>query len=506
VATRDDRLAPPVAEAPVGPANPAPLARQTLAYGLTGLIVPLVGLITLPVFARVFTRSQYGILELATTTGTVVVTLTDLGMMAATLRSFYDYRDEQEPERRNVVLTGFLTTAAAALTAAALMILLREQVSSAVFGRAGLGTIVVLVALTVPALNTWRFTSEVMRIRQQAFYYFALSVVAAAISTVLGVVGVLAFDWRVKGVIVAGLIAAVLSAAGALFVIRRSLAGRFSRTHQRAMLAFGLPLVPSALSAWALALIDRIILARLGTLSEVGQYAIANRISMLMMLGMTAFLFALTPFLFSVYAEDPLQEKAARGRTLTYLVFILSISGLALTLYAKEVLDIVAPKFDDAYLAVGPLVLGTAANGIATLLTTGISIVRRTVYLAVFGVLCAALNIGLNVALIPPFGIVGAAIATTIGYGALAISYYWISQRLYPTPYEPSKVLTMLTVASLLAIIGLLPIEPLGLAIAVKLAALGAFVGISWLAGAMTRTEYRELRRFVAGMLRVAPG
>jgi hypothetical protein len=40
----------------------------------------------------------------------------------------------------------------------------------------------------------------------------------------------------------------------------------------------------------------------------------------------------------------------------------------------------------------------------------------------------------------------------------------------------------------------------------VKLAALAAFVGISSLAGAMTRTEYQELRRFVAGMFRVAPG
>ena len=57
----------------------APLARQTLAYGLSGLIVPLVGMITLPIFVRVFTRSQYGIIELGTTTMTVASRLPTQG-------------------------------------------------------------------------------------------------------------------------------------------------------------------------------------------------------------------------------------------------------------------------------------------------------------------------------------------------------------------------------------------------------------------------------------------
>ena len=42
----------------VVPPDPAPLARQTLAYGLSGLIVPIVGMVTLPIFARVFTRAS----------------------------------------------------------------------------------------------------------------------------------------------------------------------------------------------------------------------------------------------------------------------------------------------------------------------------------------------------------------------------------------------------------------------------------------------------------------
>jgi O-antigen/teichoic acid export membrane protein len=490
----------------VAPPDHAPLARQTLAYGLSGLIVPIVGMITLPIFARVFTASQYGLMELGTTTLTVAAAVTDAGLTAAALRSFYDYRAEQEPERRSVMLTGILATSAIALTVAVLLVGLRDDLSRWLFDEPDQGMLIVLIAAALLGLNTWRFVGEVMRVRFQAFSYLTMSAVAASVTTVLGVVGVLALDWRVDGVFVAAAVGNAIAATYGVVAVWRWLKGHFSRFELRRMLAYGLPLIPSALSAWALALVDRIILSRLGSLSEVGEYAVANRLALLLLIGMTAFLFALSPFLLATYSEDPEQEKAARGRTLTYLTFILALAGLALTLFAKEIIEVVAPKFDDAYLVVGPLALGTALYGISTVLTTGLAIVRKTVHLAALSVGAALLNVVLNFALIPLFGIVGAGLATAAGYAALAVSYYWITQRLYRTPYEPRKVVTMLVAASLLGLLGLVPFDDLGVAFAVKLAALAGFVGVTWLTRAMTGVEYRELRRFAAGMLKPAPG
>jgi len=488
------------------PPDHAPLARQTLAYGLSGLIVPLVGMITLPIFARVFTPSQYGLIELGTTTLTVAVAITDAGLTAAALRSFYDYNAAHEPERRSVMLTGFLATSAIALAVALLLIGFRDEISRWLFGEPDQGALLILIAGSVLALNTWRFVGEVMRVRFQAFSYLTMSALAATVTTALGVAGVLALDWRVDGVFVAALLGNAVAAVYGVLTVRRWLKGRFSTSQLRTMLAYGLPLIPSALSAWALALVDRIILSRLGSLSEVGEYAVANRLALLLLIGMTAFLFALSPFLLSTYSEDPQLEKAARGRTLTYLTFILALGGLTLTLFANEIFEVVAPTFDDAYLAVGPLALGAALYGVSTLLTTGLAIVRKTVHLSALAIGAAILNVVLNFALIPPFGIVGAGLATAAGYGALALSYYWLAQRLYPTPYEPRKVVTMLATATLLGLLGLVPFEPVGLSVAVKLAALAVFVGVSWLTRAMTGTEYRELRRFATGMLRLAPG
>jgi O-antigen/teichoic acid export membrane protein len=489
------------ADAAALPPDTAPLAKQTLAYGLSGLIAPLVGLITLPVFARAFTRGQYGLLELGTTTTAVALALTDAGLTAAMLRSFYDYRGDEERERRSVMRTGLVGTSFLALLLAGLMVVFRGEIASRILQRPDEEILVVLIAASVIALNTWRFANEVMRIRLLAFNYLATTLLAAVITTALGVVGVLALGWRVDGVFLAMVIGNGVAAAYGVAVVRKSLAGHFSRSHLRRMLAFGLPLVPATLASWALALIDRIILSRLGSLAQVGEYAIANRLAGLLTIGMTAFLFALTPFLFAIYSEDPAQEKAARGRTLTYLTFVLALGGLVLTLFAQEILRVIAPRFEDAYTAVGPLMLGMLAYGLVSLLATGIALARSTGRGALLTVLAAGINIALNFALIPPFGIVGAAFATAIGYGFLAIAFYFLSQHVYPTPYEPEKALLIVAAASVFGVLGAFPLGPEAATVLVKLAAVAGFVAVIWVTGTMRQAEFAELRRFVLGMI-----
>ena len=217
----------------VVPPDHAPLARQTLAYGLSGLIVPLVGMVTLPIFARVFTPSEYGLLELGTATLTVAVAITDAGLTAAALRSFYDYTAEQEPERRSVMLTGFLATSAIALAVALLIGRFATSSPAGCSSEPDEETLLIAIACSVLALNTWRYVGEVMRVRFQAFSYLTMSALAATVTTALGVVGVLAFDWRVNGVFFAAVVGNPIAAVYGVLAVRRWLDGRFSTPELR---------------------------------------------------------------------------------------------------------------------------------------------------------------------------------------------------------------------------------------------------------------------------------
>jgi O-antigen/teichoic acid export membrane protein len=364
--------------------------------------------------------------------------------------------------------------------------------------------VLVIIAVSLVPANTYRFLNESMRLRFQAAHYLVTAATATILTSTLAVAFVTALDLGVEGVFLAGVVGNLIACAYAFWVVRDAVVGRFSRKDLRTMLAFGLPLVPAALVAWLLALVDRVLLAKLGDLDEVGKFAIASRLTLLLLLAVNGFMLAVGPFLYSLYSQDQPLEKAARGRMLTYFAFILSLGALLVTVFAHPILSVLAPAFADSEWAVGPLAFGAVAYGLATLLTVGFSLARRTLHLATLSLVAAATNVALNISLIPPFGFIGAAFATASGYVVLAFAYYVAGQRIYPTPYEPRRVLIIYASAVAFAAVGLIPAGSDAAALALKLGVIVAFVVVLVVTRTMTRGEWTELGRFVVGM--AAPG
>jgi O-antigen/teichoic acid export membrane protein len=167
--------------------------------------------------------------------------------------------------------------------------------------------------------------------------------------------------------------------------------------------------------------------------------------------------------------------------------------GLVMSLFARELTAILAPRFDRAYLVVGILSTGAACYAIAGVASSGIGLMRRTGYIGAYTVVATLLNVGLNLLLIPTWGIIGAATATASAYGLLAILYYRKAQQLYHTPYLTRRAMGALLIGCPLMAIGALPIEPEGLAVAVKLLAMGIFALAVWRLRLIDEEEFHAL-------------
>jgi O-antigen/teichoic acid export membrane protein len=472
------------------------LARHTLAYGLSGLVIPLVGVVTVPIYARILSPAEFGLLELGMALLSITLVVADGGLSQAAQRHFYEFTAEEADKRRDVLFTALVGTLAGGLLVAAALVLLRNAlVADWALDAPGEEDVVVIVALITPAMALALYLREVMRLRFRTAHYLTASTLTATLTGGLGVAVVVILDLDVEGIFLAMLAASVAGAAYGAVAIHREVAGHFSARELRALLVFGLPLVPAAVSHWVLLLADRIILRRLEDLDAVGQYGIAGRISGVLVIGMTGFVLALGPYLLSVFADRPDQERFVRGRTLTYLTFVLCLGAVLLTLFAEEIVAVVAPGYDEAPEAVGPLAFGAIGYGAAAVLITGIALARRTLYVALLATIAGAANIALNFTLIPPFGIFGAGLASAGGYAVLAVLYYWAAQRVYPTPFEPGKVLTIVGLALAASLAAALPVD--GIAdLAVKLAAFAAFVAAVVATRVIGPAELRELGRF----------
>ncbi len=473
------------------------LVKQSAVYGLSGAAIQVVGLVTLPVFAREFTAAQYGVLEIATVGFTAMIVAVDAGLGSALHRNWFEIPEEHVEERRTVAATATISSTALAAALAACLIVAREPLARWLFGDDEHASIVVLIALSVLAGTFAIFCRDIMRVRFRPGHFAVSSALAGIVAAVVGVTWVVGFDGGVDTV-VAGLLAGqVVAAMYGLLLVRHDLRGRFSRVQLRSLLAFGLPLVPAAAATWAISFMDRILLSQLDGLSATGEYAIATRFAAVLLLVAGAFGTAYTPFLFSTHAADPAHERALRARLLIYAAAAFLTVGLALTLFAREIASIVAPDYGRAYHVVGILCISAVAFGLSPITAAGIGIARQTRYLARYTLYALVLNVALCLALIPPAGLVGAAIAAAAANIVLSSAYLWRSQALMPFDIPLARIGIAFALTAVLMPLGLLTFEPEWLQVLVKLAALPALVAGFWAFEVVGPSERAELRRVV---------
>jgi O-antigen/teichoic acid export membrane protein len=181
---------------------------------------------------------------------------------------------------------------------------------------------------------------------------------------------------------------------------------------------------------------------------------------------------------------------------LTYVVAAGVWVATGLSVLAPWLVQLLGPpEYEDAARVVAPLCFAAVAFGAYVVVVISIGRARRMASNFVITGTAALLNVVLNIALIPPYGIRGAAIATLSAYVAMFAGMAWKAQRVFPVPYQWRRVATAVGVGVALTAIGtfvdvnLLAAIALGVAYPLVLAALGFFLP----------AERARMRRVLAG-------
>jgi len=144
--------------------------------------------------------------------------------------------------------------------------------------------------------------------------------------------------------------------------------------------------------------------------------------------------------------------------------------------------------------------IGVFFYGVYLLTSIGLNITARTSYYPVTTAIGALLNIGLNFALIPGFGIIGAAWANGAAYAVQAGLAYVFSQRFYPIQYEYGR-LSRAVAAALIAysVATGLPTMPAAVGLVVRgVTVLTVMSMLLWITRFFNADEIRALNRLRA--------
>jgi O-antigen/teichoic acid export membrane protein len=415
------------------------LGKHSAIYGLGGLVQRILAVLLLPIYTRYLSPDDYGVVETLVALTTVLVITLRLGITNAFFRFYFD---SSEPAHRRLVLrTSFWFTMGMATLGLVLGVLFSRELATALFGSSGDAEVVAAAFVGLWAQMNYEQLTSLFRVEERSVAYVTASFANIGITIAATLILVVGLDAGPLGVIVGGFTGTLLVYAALIGYRREQLGLQFDRELLRQMNRFGLPLVPSALFLWVTNFSDRFFLLKLADQQEVGLYSVGVRIASAMALLLTAFRLAWPAFAYSI--EDDAEAKRTYAFVLTYLVALTSWVALGLGLLAPWLVGwIAAPSFAESAEVVGPLAFAVVPFAGYVVIAIGIGRARRTQFNWVVTGAAAVVNVVLNLLLIPPYGMMGAAVATIAAFGTMFLGMTWWAQQIYRVEYQWRRVAT----------------------------------------------------------------
>jgi O-antigen/teichoic acid export membrane protein len=441
------------------------LFADSVVYGISAAALPVALILATPFVARTLGPEGFGAVDVLTTLVALIGIVAAAGMDSAAVRSYFDYSDAEGERRATVIRTAvvvvFGSSAAIALGAAAVGAAFAATAETSVT----VAAVLVAVGL-MPLTNSQLIARVSFLLTRRRTAYLAASLLNAALGAVAAVVLVrlgLGPAGYFCGLAIGALAALVFSlTAGGLLRGARWL----ERREARVMLRYGLPLVPAAAASWMIFAVDRTLIAALKGLDDAGRYGLAAKVTAPMLLVATAFATAWGPF---VMRQTDERRVGLRVRALPVVAAAAGVVFLWLVLFGDRLVELLGgAEFAQADRAVPGIALGWLAWTMATVLQTELAVSRRTGVIALVTAAAAAVNVLLNLLLIPPFGFVGAAWATAAAFAFLAAAYAVYERRFAPAPHD-GRALVGVALA-LAAASGALLTDAVGLRVAAAVA------------------------------------
>ena len=429
------------------------LAKHVSTYTLGNVLSKVVGFLMIPLYTRYLTPADYGLLELLTLTSSVLSMLIGLRLSSALVRFYSESADEAKRNTLVATIVGLMLLMSTG--SAALLSLGSPLVSQAVLGdrEHGIHFVFVFISLAFELLLSVGYTY--LRVVEKSGLYVAVSLAQLALGLSLNILFIAGMQWGVWGILTSMVLSNGLIALLLLIYTLRRVGLKIRLDDVPRLMRFTLPLIPAGLLIFVLNMGDRFLLGRLTSLDAVGLYSLGYKF------GMILSVFVGEPFIlaWTVRRVDIYKNRSDRdlifARVPTYFVAALSFAGLGISMFAPEMLRLVAtPEFWPAASVVPWVVIGYAFYILYFVADFGFFIHSKTLWYPVISGSSAAVNVLLNLILIPRFGVLGAAITTAISFFVCLAITYFASQKYHPIHYEFGRMAKLLTVATVLYLVG----------------------------------------------------
>lgn len=422
-----------------------------MAFQASSLLAGLLALFTLPLYTRSLTAAEFGYAETLLTLVILTSILLRAGLGEAFIRHWHEAGGDDA--RRQLVRTtsGFVLISSTVALAAG--ILLAEPLSELVLGTSD------ATLMSAGVFGIWAFTNlemayALLRVSDRRRAYLIASSVNVILTVGLTVTLVVFLDEGARGYVLGNYVASAAVLVGLwIFVLREHIGIPRGPLLLGPLLRYGAPTIPADAAVFLLNVIDRAYLLRADSPTAAGLYSVAVKLATAMIILVRAFQLAWPPLAYSIADDQRAQEVYARVTTAYMVVSSLLVAGFTL-LGAWLVRLLTAPDFFAANDALPWLALGWALYGLYLVLVTIAGRAKVTVRTLPSAAAGLVVNVGLLIWLVPPLGLVGAAISLCVAYIAMLVVLFVLTRKVFTVPFEWRRIIPLVVIVAVLSVAG----------------------------------------------------
>lgn len=411
--------------------NASPAAKASMALLFANLVLKGLSLISGPIFTRIMTTEQYGIVSTFLSWQSLLSVIVTLNLSSGVFNNgMLDFKEDRDSFQFSLLV---ISTGSTGIFFG--IFCLFKQTFLKLFELPdALVYIMFIYFLFVPAYSFWSG-------RQRYEYkYKALTIITIAmsiVSMVLGIIAVVLTPSDSDAVAKVFATEGVNVVIGAFFYIFIAYKSRFrcKLSYCKYALKFNIPLIPHYMSMYVLASSDRIMITKMVSSSATAIYSVAYTIASVINIVWQSIEASLSPW---IYEKLSINEKQPIKKLTKQIMLLFAVMCIVCTLFAPEIMAVLAPaSYSEGIYVIPSVAAGVFFTALYSLYMRVELYYKETGFATIATTVAAILNIVLNFIFIKIFGFVAAGYTTMTCYAMLALFHYInVKKRKYDDVFD----------------------------------------------------------------------
>ena len=388
--------------------------RSSVVYTLSTLFTRGLAIITVPIFTRVMTTEEIGLVNLYNSWYSMISVVATLSLTSGGFQVMMkDY-----PDNRKQYMSSVLSLTSIMAILIAVIYFIAPSFWNNITGLPTELMVLMLVGfLVVPAQDFWLAQQRYeYRYKLAGILSFASAIIATALSIII-VLNLRGTGYSAEGRLFANY-SVIYGVALVIFIITFVKGKTFyNKDFWKKSLALSVPLIGYSISTQILSVSDRTMISNMVGNSAVGIYSTLYSVSSICTIFWSALNTSFIPYLYQNIEKEENKIKSISG----LLLGVYSVIAVLITYFAPEVVRILATEeyYEGIYI-MPPIAAGVFLMAVTNMYSNIAVYYKKTIFVMIPAIIAAVLNIILNFIFIPLYGYVGAAYTTLIAYIVLA--------------------------------------------------------------------------------------